>query len=167
MGRRKKHFASTNFCEWLFMKRFACINFLESRFFVVFVIDGLLQTVVIGGLGSKWDWSSVWDDGNDKWKCCHSPIFNSKWKAAKDTSYRAKERRNSCDFPFSRDWRRERSRGEIAAAKKATYQKQKIAKFWLFEFLLRVIIFAIATLKNISRVFNFVNSTKIWENREN
>ena len=33
------------------MKRFACINFLESRFFVVFVIDGLLQTVVVGGLG--------------------------------------------------------------------------------------------------------------------
>ena len=37
----------------------------------------------------------------------------------------------------------------------------KIAKFQLFEIFSRVIIFAIAALKNISRVFDFANSTKL------
>ena len=45
-GRKKLHFAGTNFREWLFAKKSPGINFRESRF--LFVDD--LQPVVVGGL---------------------------------------------------------------------------------------------------------------------
>ena len=46
--------------EWSFTKRFAGINFHETRFFVV--VDDDLQLVIVGGLCSRWAWSSVWGD---------------------------------------------------------------------------------------------------------
>lgn len=44
---------------------------------------------------------------------------------------------------------------------------KKLQNFGFSRFFSRVIIFAIANLKNISRVFNFTNSTKVCINREN
>ena len=47
------------------------------------------------------------------------------------------------------------------------FNGRKIPQFWLSKIFSRVIIFVISTIKNISRVFNFKNSTKIRENRDN
>ena len=47
------------------------------------------------------------------------------------------------------------------------FNGRKIPQFWLSKNFSRVIIFVISTIKNISRVFNFKNSTKIRENRDN
>ena len=160
----------------------------------------------------------MWDDGNDEWKCCQPPTFNSIRKAAKQTLCRTKEQRNRWDFLFCSERRREASRGKIAEAKKVRGEERseikghlgyvakpkikkwwrqenyytwlacvfrrwvpalfkstfflclpsgKIAEVWLFEIFSRVIVFASATLKNIWRVFNFVNSTKIRGNHRN
>ena len=122
---------------------FANLDFIVVAVVAVFVVAVAvvvvddLQPVVVGELGSSWAWSSVWGDSNGKWKCCHSPTFNSTWKAAKGISYRTKERGNDWDFPFS---------SEIQAAKKATGEerseikgnlgyvaKPKLKKEWLQE----------------------------------
>ena len=126
-GRKKLHFVGTNFRKWLFTKRFAGITFHESRFFVIVVVDGL-RPVAVTVLGSRWAWRLVWGDGNNEWKCCHSTISSSIWKAAKGTSYRTKEQNNGWDLPFSSDQRRERSRAKITAAKKATEEERSEVK---------------------------------------
>ena len=98
-------------------------NFRKSRFFFV---HGL-QPVVVGWLGSKWAWSSVWGDSNDEWKCCQTPTLNLIWKVDKRTLYRTQERRNRWDFPFISKWRKT-SRGKIAAVKKATGEERSEIK---------------------------------------
>ena len=55
-------------------------------------------------------------------------MFSSIWKAAKEASYWTKEQNNGCDFPFSSDQRRERSRAKITAAKKATEEERSEIK---------------------------------------
>ena len=121
---KKIHFC-TNFREWSFTKRFegiifANLDFIVAAVVVVFVVVVVvvvddLQPVVVGELSSSWAWSSVWGDSNGKWKCCHSPTFNSIWKAAKGISYRTEERGNDWDFPFS---------SEIQAAKNQQEKKE-------------------------------------------
>ena len=87
---------------------------------------------------SRWAWSTVWGDGNDEWKCCQQPTFNSIWKAAKRTLYQTRKRRNRWDFPFCGKWRRENWGNKKATGEETSeikrhlgyVTKPKIKKGW-------------------------------------
>ena len=64
-----------------------------------FFVDGL-RLVVVDGLGSRWAWSSMWGDSNNKWRCCQPLTFNSTWKAAKRTLHRTKRTKKSLGNSF-------------------------------------------------------------------
>ena len=88
-GRKKIHFAG-NFCAWSLTKSFTGTDFRESRFFCWWLTASRC----------RWAWSSMWGDGNNKWRCCQPLTFNSTWKAAKRTLHRTKRTKKLLGHSF-------------------------------------------------------------------